>query len=374
MPSVTLIFDLVFVLISLLLFFTYIGYPLALAIVSGRFSSETFVPVTAISVSVVIASRPHEHFLERKVRNIFESCADFDLRKLVVALDGSSETSMQMLTKLQQEVPALEVLELPALGKAAALNAGVELTVSDVVIFTDVRQTVSRTAVRSLLAPFSAPQVGAVTGILVVDANNSGEAVKTEIESRIRLLESRNGSSIGAAGAFYAVRRSLIPKLPIGTLLDDMYIPMHVIKQGFRVIAVADAKAVDRILPTPSQEFRRKVRTLTGNYQLVRHMPWLLSRQNPVWFRFFAHKLLRHLSPILLLILLFTSAMSTAAAHRFALAVQIVFYGAAVASPLISKGWLGRVCNLCFTFCLLNAAALVALLNFVRGREEVWTS
>jgi poly-beta-1,6-N-acetyl-D-glucosamine synthase len=85
--------------------------------------------------------------------------------------------------------------------------------------------------------------------------------------------------------------------MPSGTILDDMYVPLAIIKAGYRNVLVADSRAWDPIQPTNRQELRRKVRTITGNYQLIRLMPWLITRRNPVLFRFLGHKLLRLLSP-----------------------------------------------------------------------------
>ena len=74
---------------------------------------------------------------------------------------------------------------------------------------------------------------------------------------------------------------------------------MNVARKGKRVVFQPSAIARDRLFSEKGKEFSRKVRTLTGNYQLLRLAPWLLSPANPLLFRFISHKLLRLLVPLL---------------------------------------------------------------------------
>jgi poly-beta-1,6-N-acetyl-D-glucosamine synthase len=97
------------------------------------------------------------------------------------------------------------------------------------------------------------------------------------IEKKIRELESASGSVVGATGAIYCARRELLDPLPEGTILDDVLLPMQVVRKGARVIFDSRARAWDVAGPRGSREFSRKVRTLSGNYQLLQLAPWLLS-------------------------------------------------------------------------------------------------
>ena len=103
---------------------------------------------------------------------------------------------------------------------------------------------------------------------------------------------------VGVTGAISAVRRELFRPIPSGTLLDDVYWPLLVAMQGYRVIHEPRARAYDRLPERPLDEFQRKLRTLTGNFQLVARLPQaLLPWRNPIWFQFLSHKLLRLLMP-----------------------------------------------------------------------------
>ena len=104
--------------------------------------------------------------------------------------------------------------------------------------------------IRLLMENFADPEVGCVSGALMLGNPESGEAGKGmglywRIEKKIRELESESGSVVGATGALYAVRRELLAEVPEGTILDDVYIPMQVVRQGKRVVFEARARAWD---------------------------------------------------------------------------------------------------------------------------------
>ena len=225
---------------------------------------------------------------------------------------------------------------------------------------------------------FADPDIGCVSGQLMLGDPESGESstglgLYWRIEKRIRELEASTGSVIGATGALYAARRDLIPTLPGETILDDVYIPMHILKTGARVTFDPRACAWDVPDHGRQREFSRKVRTLSGNFQLLQLAPWLLSNENPARFGFVSHKLLRLIVPLALLADLGTAALLREPIYRFALVLQLAFYILGVWALLRPRrNFLPRIADVASTFVLLNTAALVALANFLAGRKPVW--
>jgi cellulose synthase/poly-beta-1,6-N-acetylglucosamine synthase-like glycosyltransferase len=234
-------------------------------------------------------------------------------------------------------------------------------------------------AVRLLLENFADPEVGCASGELMLGDPGSGEAARGmglywKVEKMIREMESLSGSMVGATGAFYAVRRRLLEPLPPETILDDVYIPMHVLRQGFRAVFSATARVWDLPNLGTGREFARKVRTLSGNYQLLRLAPWLLSRANPARFRFVSHKLLRLAVPFALTAALVSSVLLfRQPIYRFAMVLQLGFYGLGVLGLARMKlGPLARVADTAFTFVLLNTAAVMAFASFITGCKVAW--
>jgi len=170
------------------------------------------------------------------------------------------------------------------------------LVQGEVVVFTDVRQSIEPRAIRLLVENFADASVGCVRRELMLGDPEGGESSRGmglywRVEKKVRELESLSGSTIGATGALYAARKTLLVELPADLILDDVYLPMSVIRQGFRVIFDPRARAWDQADLGSGREFWRKVRTLSGNYQLVEAAPWLVSKENPARWDFVSHKL-----------------------------------------------------------------------------------
>lgn len=150
---------------------------------------------------------------------------------------------------------------------------------------------------------------------------------------------------------------------------------MAVVRQNRRVVFDVRARAWDRPDLGGGREFARKVRTLSGNYQLLQLSPWLLTFRNPLLLRFVSHKLLRLAVPFALAAMLIASLWLRAPMYRVALALQLSFYGlAALALARVPKlGLIGRAADAAGTFVLLNTAAVVAFANFVAARKTAWS-
>ena len=217
-------------------------------------------------------------------------------------------------------------------GKASSLNEGCAAARNEVVVFADARQTWAPDALARLLENFptrpSAPPAASWSSRRP-RGSWPGVGLYWRFEKWLRQRESRVHSTVGVTGAICAVRRELFRPIPAGTILDDVYWPLRVVMRGYRVVFDDRARAFDR-LPGPGRdEFRRKVRTLSGNFQLLARLPAaLLPWRNPVWWQFVSHKVLRLVVPWALLLILAASLPLARAGmiYRAALAAQAVFY------------------------------------------------
>lgn len=330
-------------------------------------------PITP-NVSIIMAARNEEARLPAKLDNLGLLDYPRELLQIIVASDGSTDGTAGILRGHANIFP---VILDESNGKAFALNEAVKLAAGDILVFLDVRQTVDANAISELVACFADPDVGAVSGELLLEtapgiSSESALGIYWKIEKTVRKLESASGSVVGVTGAIYAIRRELYAEIPQGTILDDVFVPMNVARMGKRVIFQPSAIARDRVFSETGREFSRKVRTLTGNYQLLRLAPWLLSPANPLLFRFISHKLLRLAVPLLLVLMLLASALAHGPAYRAAFWLQIGFYVLATIGALIPSAQKFKPAAIAGTFVMLNVAAAVAFYNFVAGRNRVW--
>jgi cellulose synthase/poly-beta-1,6-N-acetylglucosamine synthase-like glycosyltransferase len=338
------------------------------------------------SFSVVIAAFNEEATIGRRANEFLAAIGAGRLEgELIIVSDGSSDRTAAAArdaiaaaadTAAGASAAAhAHVIELPVnRGKAVALNVGCAGAVHEVVVFADSRQTWSADALERLMENFADPTVGAVSGELVVDSSAGvmeGVGLYWRYEKWLRRHEGRMGSMIGVTGAISAVRRELFEPIPEGTILDDVYWPLRVAMRGYRVIHEERAVAYDRLPARARDEFRRKVRTLSGNYQLVAKIPSaLLPWRNPVWFQLVSHKLLRLLVPWILMAVAVFSAVLTGWVYRFALWGQVACYGLALAGFYKPIGGRSRAAAAAASFVVLNAAAFVAFWVWVGRREN----
>jgi len=360
--------------------YTYFGYALWLWIRcrwrTRPIRSGPYCP----PLSILMVVRDEASVLERKLNNLLQLDYPEDRREILVVSDGSTDDTNRILTAAAETSKIRTFLSPEPQGKAAGLNNAINAAAGEIVVFTDARQKIEENAVKLLLENFADPEVGCASGELMLGDPDSGEHARGtgsywKFEKQIRRMESRSGSVIGATGALYAARRALLVTLPAETILDDVYLPMHVLQQGRRVVFDPRARAWDVPDLGQRREFARKVRTLTGNYQLLRLAPWLLRGSNPEQFAFLSHKLLRLAAPFALGVALATSLLASGTVYKVALGLQLTFYALSGLRLLGAKGGpLARPADAAFTFVMLNAAAMVAFANFVTGRKAVWAA
>jgi len=363
---------------ALLVAYTYAGYVGWLWLRARLWPWPVLRAKQEPSVSIVMVVRNEERWLESKLRNLMELDYPPERCQIVVVSDGSTDRTEAILRAHANNPRVQVVMNQLSRGKASGLNDAISVAAGEVIVFTDARQQIEPGAIRLLMENFADPGVGCVSGALMLGDPESGETASGMglywgIEKKIRELESESGSVVGATGAIYAVRRELLASVPEGTILDDVYIPMEVVRQRKRVVFEPRARAWDSPDLGAEREFARKVRTLSGNYQLVQLAPWLVSAENPVRFEFVSHKLLRLAVPFALAVLLVASMTLSGPVYRSVLVLQAVFYGLSLLAGLrLSRGPLASLSEAALTFVVLNSAAAVAFVNFTTGRKPVW--
>lgn len=362
----------------LVLFWTYVGYP---ASIMGRAAvrgveHERREPGASgqPTVTVVLAVRNAAAELAERVTNLAEQEYPAELLDIVIACNGCTDDTEQRAEELAAGNSRVRFVCSPGeQGKAGALNAGAAAARGELLVFADARQRFERSAVRELVAAFQDPTVGGVTGRLLIGSSGDGvvEGVGRywQLETQLRLAEARTGSVVGATGAIYAVRRELFRPLPPAVILDDVYLPMSIVRQGYRIAMAPAAVAYDRPSSDGAAEYRRRVRTLVGNLELVRLQPELLSPvSNPIFVRYVSHKLLRVLTPVFCIGLVVTGLFVTGPVYRGTAGVLLLGYVLGAVGMVVPA----RALALPSAFLLLHRAGLAALLRPARRASDVW--
>jgi cellulose synthase/poly-beta-1,6-N-acetylglucosamine synthase-like glycosyltransferase len=325
-------------------------------------------------VSVVLAVRDGASYLHRRVENLLAQDLPADRLEVLIVCNGCGDAAEAIAAELAEPDPRVRVLVSPAeQGKAGALNLGVAHARGEFVVFADVRQAFAPGAVRMLLEAFADPEVGAVSGRLVIERGRAaaveGVRLYWGMETALRLAEGRTGSVVGATGAIYAIRRECFETIPANTILDDVWLPMRIALSGRRVVLEPAAVAVDRASEDSRREYLRKRRTMVGNLQLVRLMPELAHPiRNPLFIRFFSHKLLRLATPFLCLGMLLAAGLTPEAPYRWFFVLELSGYllgvlGLVLHAPLLS---------IPSAFVMMHVAIFSAFRQFRSDAARVW--
>ena len=326
-----------------------------------------------LTYSVVLAVRDEAARISARLDDLLASIGTAPrCIELIVVADGCRDATAALARSHQS--PLVRVVELAENeGKARALSHGCEVAQGDIIVFADARQRWAANSLQRLLESFNRPDVGAVTGELVIEApaGLAGVGLYWRYEKWLRRNEGRLHSSVGVSGSISAVRRELFRPMPRGLLLDDLYWPLQVVMQGRRVVYEERAVAYDRLPERPAAEFWRKVRTLSGNFQLATVLPQaLLPWRNPIWTQFVSHKLLRLVVPWMLLAVFLASILLDGPLYRVAFVAQAICYGLALSALAGGPGARWRVATAAAGFVVLNAAAWLAFWVWICGRAE----
>jgi hypothetical protein len=356
------------------------GYPvLARVRASLRPRTRRRAPIEP-SVTIIVAAHNEADRVERRLRNLLSLDYPADRLEIIFGSDGSSDGTAERARAF--ESAGVMVHEFSARrGKPALLNVLVPRARGEIVVFADARQRFDRTALRALVANFADPTVGVVSGHLIMTASSDAElggegaAMYWQYEKLIRSTESRSGSTVGATGAIYAIRKALFEPMPVDTILDDVLIPVRIAKQGYQVVFEPDAKAFDIAPPSAQAELVRKARTIGGTFQLFARERWLLNpRVNPLWFETVSHKALRLTLPALLATLFLANlALLHQWPYQLTMTAQAAFYAAAIAgyAHRHSRGRGIIFLKLPYTMCLLSWATVIGFVRFVTDHQEV---
>ncbi len=359
----------------LLLGYANVGYPALLLLWARMRPRPVLKGQLEPRVTMVIAAHNEEKAIDARLNNLLSLDYPKDRFNILLGLDGCSDKTAELARVHEGE--RVRVVEFEARrGKPSVLNALLPMASGDIVVFGDARQRYGLGALKALVAPFADPEVGAVSGELILTEGEGrplekGLGLYWRMEKAIRRCESEVGSVVGVTGAIYAMRRELFEPLPVDTILDDVLAPMRVVRRGFRVVFEPLARAYDKAPTSLGGEFARKVRTISGNFQLFARETWLLGFGNPLLLQTLSHKGLRLLTPMLLLMALGANLLLLdRPLFQLILLAQIAFYLTAIFGHSLRHLKIPGL-GVPYVVCMLASATALAFFRHASGQQKV---
>jgi cellulose synthase/poly-beta-1,6-N-acetylglucosamine synthase-like glycosyltransferase len=358
-----------------LLFYTYVGYPALLWLLSklaGKPEQSSSSPPEWPAVSILISAYNEERVIRARIENLFQLDYPKDRIEILVGSDGSTDRTAAIVASY----PRVRLLDFAQRrGKASVLNDLVAAARNEIVVLTDANTYFRRDAVRELVQalwryPFGSVVVGRLDLKSSADKGNLDGAY-WRYETWIKTLESRFGSLLGANGAIYAFRRDRYKRVPSEAIVDDFLIPMLMRRDcGDRIFFVPAARAWEESPEEVKHEFRRRVRIGAGDFQALR-WTWslLLPTYGMIALIYFSHKVLRWLGPWFLLAGLIGTVMLTdEPLFQVLLVGQVIFYLLAIAGKTLRRlPAIGGLAVAARYFVILNAGLFVGLVKLSLG-------
>ncbi len=356
-------------------FYTYAGYPLLIYLLSRVCKKPVQPGNRGFDVSVIIAAYNEEAAIADKIERTLHQDYPGGKLEVIVASDGSTDRTDEIVRSYAGSGVKLCRYE-GRRGKTYCQNETVAQSGGQIVVFTDATTEYDGDAVRHIVEPFADESVGCVCAELSYVPHRKGlaqvgesEGMYWRVEKKLREMESRFSSCMGASGALYAVRRSVYTPLHAG-LISDFVEPLMVVMKGYRSVYHSAARCLDETAKSFKSEYDRKVRTILRGLNSLSAVKPLFNpfKYGIVALQLFSHKVLRWLMPVCLLLLLAVNALLLPGALYIALGLaQIAFYLLALAGFLIRV----KPFSVAHYFVLLNAASLTALFQYLMGKNRV---
>jgi GT2 family glycosyltransferase len=362
-----------------LLAYVYAGYPLVAWLRSTLLPRHHVRAPAEPTVSIVVAAHNEADRIEARIENLLALDYPAGRREIIVGSDGSTDETVFRASRYGDAGVRVEAFRAWR-GKSAVLNELVLGSTAEIILFADARQRFDRGVLRILVSHFADPTVGAVSGELMLAGDGPGTSIGRgtsfywRYEKFIRFHESRAASTVGATGAIYAIRRALFEPIPNDTILDDVLIPLRIVRQGYSVQFAPEARAFDAVSATAHQECVRKVRTIAGTFQLFARERWLLNPlRNPVWFQAISHKGLRLALPALhATVLAANLALTDGVLYLCALGAQLGFYAAAILGHAFRHARRRPiVLTVPYAMCVMLWATVAGFARFIAHRQLV---
>jgi lipopolysaccharide/colanic/teichoic acid biosynthesis glycosyltransferase/glycosyltransferase involved in cell wall biosynthesis len=323
-----------------LLVYHHAGYPLILRRAGQR---QPVIPpalpdAVLPSVTIVVPAYNEAAVIAAKIDNLRAIDYPADRLQIIIACDGCRDTTAGVAIAAAALEPALPV-DIRDFsenrGKVAVLNDVLSGPLGDIICLSDTSAMLNADALRIAAAHFADPTVGVVAGTYrFAEAGTQGETTYWRYQTEVKRSEAALGALIGCHGAGYFFRSALFEPLADDTINDDFILPMTIAAKGHRGVYEPRIVATELEVASLAQDQRRRRRIAAGNMQQMLRLTHVLHpRHGRLAFAFASGKVLRALSPYLMILALVGSIWLGLEGSAFfgTLAVlQILFYALAV--------------------------------------------
>jgi len=297
-------------LLSFLLIWQFVGYPLLMAIIALRLKPKnkdySFQPF----VSIIVPAYNEETVIKKRIENLLDLKYPRDKYEIIVVDDGSTDKTAEIvktiIKKHGENKSKIELIkEKERRGKASAINLGKKYAKGEIVLIADANSIFDENVLKEMMPHFKNSKVGAVSGRYFISNPDktltSSEAFYWEIEHITFLGESFLDSISTVIGTISAWRKDLM-NFRTTTITEDLDMTIQVRRNGYKIRYEPEAIVYEPSATTIEDQIKQRKRTSLGTIQnMFKHLGYfILPRNLYSFFLFPSHKALAMFSPFIL--------------------------------------------------------------------------
>ena len=365
--------------------FSYVMYPLLLKLFAiGKKPNEVVYDADSLPlVSILIAAHNEEKVIEEKLQSIFKGNYPLNKLEILIGSDCSTDRTNAIINSLAKEHSNLKLTAFTErTGKVKIINKQADVATSPILVITDANVIFDKDTLIQVTKHFRNNEIALVdTNMLHKGFKREGISYEESFYIKGEVANKYNegviwGTMMGPFGGCYAVRKDYFSPVPENFLVDDFYINMKVLEKGGKAITEIHALVYEDVSNELMEEFRRKIRIATGNFQNLFRFKHLLFRFNAISFCFFSHKVLRWKGPIFLILLYVLSflLMGNNPIYRFAFYSETFLLVLVPMDFLLQKTGIHiRPLRLLRHFFFMNLALFIGMLKAFGGvKTSIW--
>lgn len=371
------------ILLITLIIYPYVIYSAILYVLPKKRVTKLKNLPAVTDISLFIAAYNEEKVIKEKLYNSLAlDTANVNL-EIIVASDGSTDATKSIVREFENQYPNIRLLNFKERqGKVNVINRGLQFCKGEIILLSDANAMYNKECLQKILPHFQNEKCGCVAGEKRVKAIGTdiskNEGLYWKLESKIKMLEAKVKTVIGADGACYAIRKKLFCALPKDTAVDDFLLSMKIVEQGYSIEYEPEAYSYEESGNTLKQELNRKIRIAAGNFYNLRYLQSLF-RADIVSFMFVSHKLLRWISPALFLVL--SLALTVLALESLTAVILLFLLMLTYISAMINYKYdinillSGKLSRLITYFYLTVYAQLAGFIKYASGKQKaIWNT
>jgi biofilm PGA synthesis N-glycosyltransferase PgaC len=374
---------LIALLLIFLIIYPYVIYPAILYVLPKNSVAMLKKLPEITNISLFIAAYNEEKVIKEKLNNsLVLETANVNL-EIIVASDGSTDATIAIVKEFENKYSNIKLLDFKERqGKVNVINRGLQFCKGEIILLSDANAMYNRECLQKILPHFQNEKCGCVAGEKRVKAMETdiskNEGLYWKLESKIKQLEAKVKTVIGADGACYAIRKKLFCKLPKDTAVDDFLLSMKIVEQGYNIEYEPEAYSYEESGSSLKQELNRKIRIAAGNFYNLCYLKRFFAA-DIVSFMFISHKLLRWISPALFLALslvLTVLTLESLTAIILLFLLVITYIGALINYNYNINIFLSdKLSRLITYFYLTVYAQLIGFIKYLSGKQKaVWNT